>query len=60
MKLSRTLLIAARKRQAGLTTVEYALAGGLIAVAVSLAFTNLGKEVAAVINNIISIITPAA
>ncbi|HET7756471.1 MAG TPA: hypothetical protein VFK87_04370 [Steroidobacteraceae bacterium] len=54
------MLIAARKRQAGLTTVEYALAGGLIAVAVSLAFTNLGKEVAAVINNIISIITPAA
>jgi pilus assembly protein Flp/PilA len=60
MKNLTTALHALWNDEEGLTTVEYALAGGLIAVAVSLAFTNLGKEVAAVINNIITIITPGA
>ncbi len=53
-------LIALWKNEDGLTTVEYALAGGLVAVAVAAAFTNLGTQVAAVINNIIGIIAPGA
>jgi pilus assembly protein Flp/PilA len=60
MKRFKPTFIAIRKNQKGLTTVEYALAGGLIAVAVATAFTNLGTEVAAVINNLILIITPGA
>ncbi len=38
----------------GLTTVEYAIAGALIAAAVILAFTNLGQKVAAVITYLVS------
>jgi pilus assembly protein Flp/PilA len=34
------------KKEEGLTTVEYAIAGTLIALAVVTAFTNLGKAVA--------------
>ena len=60
MKSGKLALITIRKNEKGLTTVEYALAGGLIAVAVSLAFTNLGTQVAAVINNIRAIIAPGA
>ena len=60
MKSFKLALITIRRNEKGLTTVEYALAGGLIAVAVSLAFTNLGTQVAAVINNIITIIAPGA
>lgn len=44
--------LAARKRQAGLTTVEYAVAGGLIAAAVVAAFIALGTNVGAVIANL--------
>lgn len=40
------------KDEDGLTIVEYAVAGGLITVAVVLAFTALGTHVAAVIGNI--------
>lgn len=36
----------------GLTTVEYAVAGSLITLAVVVAFTNLGTTVANTINNI--------
>jgi pilus assembly protein Flp/PilA len=36
----------------GLTTVEYAIAGGLIGAAVILAFSNLGNEVSRVITDI--------
>ena len=39
----------------GLTTVEYAVAGALVAAAVVLAFTNLGTTVGTVINNIIAV-----
>ena len=41
----------------GLTTVEYAIAGGVIAAAVAVAFTNLGKAVLAVINNLVDAVT---
>jgi len=46
------------KDEEGLTTVEYAVAGTLIALAVVLAFTNLGKSVNNSISNIGSAITP--
>lgn len=47
MKDLKNRLIALWARQQGLTTVEYAIAGTLIALAVVTAFTNLGIAVAA-------------
>lgn len=44
----------------GLTIVEYAVAAGLIAAAVVLAFTELGQTVLAIITNLITAMTPAA
>jgi pilus assembly protein Flp/PilA len=38
----------------GLTIVEYAVAAGLIAAVVVLAFTNLGQRVLEIINGLIS------
>jgi pilus assembly protein Flp/PilA len=43
----------------GLTTVEYAIAGSLIALAVVAAFTGLGDAVAAAIEEITGVITGA-
>ena len=40
------------REEDGLTTVEYAIAGGLVGAGAILAFSNLGKEVARVINDI--------
>lgn len=40
------------KNEEGLTTVEYAIAGGLIGAAVIAAFQLLGGEVARIINSI--------
>jgi len=42
----------------GLTTVEYAVAGGLIALAVAAAFQALGLSVGNVINGIDGVINP--
>ena len=44
----------------GLTTVEYAVAGALVAAAVVLAFTNLGGAVGDVITGLTGAIAPAA
>jgi pilus assembly protein Flp/PilA len=41
-----------RRFQKGITTVEYAVAGGLIAVAVIAGFLTLGKNVGSVIDAI--------
>ena len=41
----------------GLTIVEYAVAAGLIASAVVLAFTNLGNTVLGIINGLITSLT---
>jgi len=41
----------------GLTTVEYAVAGALVAAAVALAFQGLGTAVTNNINNLASIVT---
>lgn len=42
------------KNEEGLTTVEYAIAGGLVGAAVILAFTNLGIAVGGVITGIVA------
>lgn len=52
MKSFKRALIAIWKNEEGLTTVEYAVAGSLIALAVVTAFTNLGLRVGVVITNI--------
>jgi len=46
------------KDEEGLTTVEYAVAGTLIALAVVVAFGTLGNQVGTSISNITSAITP--
>lgn len=48
------------KNQKGLTTVEYAIAGGLIAGGVILAFGLLGTNVAGVVNAIANALGPIA
>ena len=60
MKTLKCALAALWREEEGLTTVEYALAGALVSVAVAAAFTNLGNEIAAVLANIISIISAGA
>jgi len=47
------------RNEKGLTTVEYAVAGALVAAAVVVAFTALGGQVGAVITGITAVITPA-
>lgn len=47
------------KDEEGLTTVEYAVAGSLVAAAVVIAFTALGTQVGNVITGITADITPA-
>ena len=42
----------------GLTTVEYAVAGALVAAAVAIAFGELGTAVTAQIDNLTSIVNP--
>jgi pilus assembly protein Flp/PilA len=56
----KNALVALLKDEAGLTTVEYAIAGGLIGLAVVAAFKALGLEVGTVITDITTAITPAA
>lgn len=46
------------KEEEGLTTVEYAVAGTLIALAVVAAFTQLGNAVGTSINKIENVIDP--
>lgn len=52
MNTVKYALVALWKDERGLTTVEYAVAGSLIALAVITAFTNLGTQVGVVITNI--------
>ena len=46
------------RNEEGLTTVEYAIAGGLVGAAVVFAFTALGLQVGTVITTITGAITP--
>ena len=44
------------RNEEGLTTVEYAIAGGLVGAAVIVAFTALGTSVAGVIDGIVAVL----
>jgi pilus assembly protein Flp/PilA len=52
MKKIRMACAALWDRDAGITTVEYAIAGGLVGLALVVAFPALGAKVGAVIANI--------
>jgi pilus assembly protein Flp/PilA len=54
--LNRRLTVP-RAKQEGLTTVEYAIAGTLVSLAVVAAFQALGVQVGVQINNIIAALT---
>jgi pilus assembly protein Flp/PilA len=53
----KKLFLAFLRDEEGLTAVEYAIAGGLVGLAVVGAFTDLGEAIAARINAIIGFIT---
>ncbi len=57
MKNAINKLAAFLKEDDGLTTVEYAIAGGLVGLAVILAFTDLGTAVKGVIVKITGYLT---
>jgi len=48
----KTAILKFMRREEGLTTVEYAVAGALVAAAVVLAFTALGTQVGVVITGL--------
>jgi len=50
-------VVAFMRDEEGLTVVEYAIAGGLVGLAVITAFTNLGTQVARIINAIVNLLT---
>jgi pilus assembly protein Flp/PilA len=52
LEFMRTLM----KKEEGLTTVEYAIAGTLVALAVVTAFTALGGAVGAQIQSIVTVL----
>ena len=54
----KTKLLNFIRNQKGLTTVEYAVAGGLIALAVVVAFRTLGVTVGGVITAINAALAP--
>jgi len=56
-KMKRKIMTFLRSEK-GLTTVEYAVAGALVAAAVVLAFDALGVQVGAVITGLTTAITP--
>jgi len=45
------------REEEGLTTVEYAIGGALVGVAIVVAFTNLGTAISGVIEDIIAAIS---
>lgn len=53
----KTLMKRFLRDERGLTTVEYAVAGGLIVAALVVAFENLGARVQAIIESIITALT---
>ncbi len=54
MRTIKSALMALWKEEDGLTTVEYAIAGGLVGAAVILAFTDLGSAVGRIIDGIVT------
>lgn len=55
----KSLILQFKKDELGLTTVEYAVAGGLVAAAVIVAFTDLGAAVGNVITGITGVLNGA-
>lgn len=53
----RQAVIDFMREEEGLTVVEYAIAGGLVGLGVIVAFTDLGEEVARIINAIVAQLT---
>jgi pilus assembly protein Flp/PilA len=60
MKSIANKIVSFIKEEEGLTTVEYAVAGTLVALAVVAAFTQLGNAVGNSINTIENVIEPPA
>ena len=56
----KNALVALWMEDEGLTTVEYAIAGGLIGLTVIVAFTNLGTQVGRVIGLLVTDLTAVA
>lgn len=52
----KTKLMQFLRSEEGLTTVEYAIAGGLVGAAVILSFQALGVNVGAIIDNIVALL----
>jgi pilus assembly protein Flp/PilA len=52
-------VVAFLRDEEGLTVVEYAIAGGLVGLAVIIAFTDLGTNVANIINQIVALLPGA-
>jgi pilus assembly protein Flp/PilA len=52
----KTQLMNFLRNEQGLTTVEYAIAGGLVGAAVILSFEALGLSVARIIDNIVNLL----
>ena len=57
MRSLKQSVVAFLRDEEGLTVVEYAIAGGLVGLAVITAFTNLGTQVARIINAIVGLLT---
>lgn len=54
MRSFKQSVVAFLRDEEGLTTVEYAIAGGLVGVAVVTAFTDLGENVRIIIRQIVT------
>ena len=54
MRSLKQSVVAFLRDEKGLTVVEYAIAGGLVGLAVIVGFTNLGTNVANIINQIVT------
>jgi pilus assembly protein Flp/PilA len=53
-RIMKAKILAFLRDETGLTTVEYAIAGTLVGLAVITAFTNLGEKVAETIEEIVT------
>jgi len=59
MRNLKQSVVAFLRDEEGLTVVEYAIAGGLVGLAVIIAFTDLGTNVANIINQIVALLPGA-
>jgi pilus assembly protein Flp/PilA len=56
MRSLKQSVVAFLRDEEGLTVVEYAIAGGLVGLAVITAFTNLGSAVERIITRIVTLL----